>query len=290
MKQGSEQSRLKRHLSWAVPLVAAPIIYWAAMAGADLLIDGQFSNGWLVLPLVLLWLVAMGGPVVALVFSLIGARRVFRRWRRAHGHYTKNEAVEAGRQAMSAMAWRQAQDLQRQIVQRQVPETIRIWDVVPNANEVFFMDVTADYARHYGMHVPYTQTSAFYFGRPSFVLAGLGATAISNAARRNAAANQAAPQWREHQPCRLVVSNQRLLCQVSGQWLGFYYSGMTASYPEVGNWTLIAQFESTSPLMLSGVNVPSAALFTVLATHGVEAVRSHPSLQRLRADSIAGSP
>ncbi len=277
-----------------MPLIAAPVIYLVAMAGGDWLfagkMDGEIVNGWLVLLLVVLWLVAVGGPVVALVYSVTGACRVFRHWRRAHGHYTKAEAFEASRQAMSAMTWRQAQDLKRKIEQRQIPEAIRIWDVVPNTNEVFFMDVTADYARHYGMDVTYSQTSAFYYGRPSFVLAGLGATAMSNAARRNAAANQAAAQWREHQPCRLVVSNQRLLCQVGGRWLSFYFSAVTATYPEVENWTLIMQFDSTSPMMLSGVHVPSAALFTVLATHGAEAVRAHPSLQRLSISTVVSAP
>jgi len=84
-----------------------------------------------------------------------------------------------------------------------------------------------------------------------------------------------------------VASNQRLLCQVGGRWLSFHYSAMTAVYPEVGDWTLITQYGGTSPLMLSGLHVPAAALFTVLGTHGPDAVAVHPSLQMLAAGGVS---
>lgn len=286
----TESTRLKRHLAWAVPLVAAPIIYLSCMLGVMWISQGAGSKGpdaWLSLLGLLLLFLAVAGPIAAFVCSAVRGNRAFRHWRRANGHFTKSEAALEQRHSSSAGAWAQARALQSTLARREVPESIQIWDVVANPGEVFFMDVPADYARHYGMDVSYSQTSAFYFGRPAFVLAGLGATAMSNAARRNAAANQAAVQWRERQPCRLVVSNQRLLCQVGGRWLSFYFSAVTAVYPEVGEWSLITQYDSTSPLLLSGVNVPAAALFAVLATHGPDAVSAHPSLQCLSARNLA---
>lgn len=249
--------------------------------------NGQLTSGWWALLLVVSLALAVGRPITALIHSATGARKAFRHWRRSHGHYTKTEAVAVSRQVSSAQAWRHAQALQHKIEHREIPEPIQIWDVVARANEVFFMDVPADYARYCGRDVGYSQTSAFYYGRPSFVLAGVGATALSNAARRNAAARLSAAQWREQQPCRLVVSNQRLLCQVGGRWLSFHFAGMTAVYPEIENWALVTQYDSTSPMMISGVNVPAAALFTVLATHGAEAATAHPSLQKLRAGTVA---
>ena len=271
----TKSDRLGRHLRWAVPLAAAPVIYVVAMLVATRIMHGvdvkTLGAGWdLLVPLV--FLVAVVCPVIALVYATAGGAKAFRHWRRAHGHYTKKEAAAARQASASADGWGHARFLQSTLSRRVVPETIRIWDVVANPGEAFFLDVPAHYARHYGMDVPYSRTSGFYFGRPAFVLAALSIGAASNAARRNAAARQAAAQWREHQPCRLVVSNQRLLCQVGGTWLSFHFSAVTAVYPEVGEWSLITQFDSTSPLLLSGVHVPAAAVLAVLATQGPEAV------------------
>lgn len=283
--------RLRRHLRWAVPLISAPVIYVGAMLGSSWISQGvedkSLTVGWTLLAMALLLLAGVA-PLVALAYSVVGGYKAFRFWRRAHGHYTKAEAVTVQRQISSAQAWEYARSLQVSLSRREIPEAIHIWDVVASPGEVFFLDVPADYARHYGMDVSYSQSSGFYFGRPAFVMAGLGISAMSNAARRNAAANQAAAQWRERQPCRLVVSNQRLLCQVGGRWLSFYFSRVTAVYPEVQDWSLITQYDSTSPLLLSGVHVPAAALLTVLATQGPQAVTAHPSLQKLGNGSAVG--
>ncbi len=289
---GAVSPGVRRHLSWAVPLAAAPILYLGGMFGSSWINQGvadqRLDFGWYWLMLVLL-LVGLAGPVVALIRSAVCGHRVFRHWRRGRGHYTTAEAAQVQRERTSAQAWAHARALQGSLARREVPQAINIWDVVANRGEVFFLDVPADYARHYGMDVTYSQTSAFYFGRPAFVLAGLGATALSNRARRTAAAQQAAAQWRDRQPCRLVVSNQRLLCQVGGRWLSFPFPAVTAVYPEISDWTLITQYDSTSPLLLSGVHVPAAALLTVLATHGVEAVSAHPSLRSLAAAQVDGA-
>ncbi|MHA7303856.1 hypothetical protein ACX80E_01195 [Arthrobacter sp. TMN-49] len=272
-----------------MPLVAAPAIYLVAMTGTWWInkgLESQSLGAWWALLALLLLLLAVGGPPTALFYAVTGGYRAFRHWRRAHGHFNKKEAQVAQRERVSAVAWDQARALQSCLLRREVPEPIRIWDVVANAEEVFFQDVPAHYGRHYGMDVTYSQSSGFYFGRPAFVLAGLGASAMSNAARRDAAARQAVAQWRERQQCRLVVSNQRLMCQVGGRWLSFYFSAVTAVYPEIEDWSLITQFDSTSPLLLSGVHVPSVALLTVLATQGVEAVGAHPSLQKLGTSEV----
>ncbi|PYG98988.1 hypothetical protein CVV67_17260 [Arthrobacter stackebrandtii] len=273
-----------------MPLATAPAIYVAAMLGVAWteqgLDRGALGAGWAWAAMLLL-LLAVVGTVMALVRAARAGYRAFRHWRRDSGHLTKSERAAARRVASSATAWEEARVLQASLARHEVPPSISIWDVVPNPGEVFFLDVPAHYARHYGMEVPYSQTSAFYYGRPAFVLAGVGLTAMSNASRRRAAASQGVAQWREHQPCRLVVSNQRLLCRVGGRWLSFHYSAMTAVYPEVGDWTLITQYGATSPLMFSGLHVPAAAVFTVLGTHGPDAVAAHPSLQLLAAAGVS---
>ncbi|HXF01500.1 MAG TPA: hypothetical protein VN601_00800, partial [Arthrobacter sp.] len=188
-----------------MPLAAAPAMYIAAMLGADWIEQGvdsqELGRAW-AWGAMLLLLLAVVGPVIALVRAARAGYGAYRHWRRASGHLTKAESAAAHRGASSALAWEHARALQASLARRDVPPSISIWDVVPNPGEVFFLDVPAHYARHYGMDVPYSQTSAFYYGRPAFVLAGVGLTAMSNSARRRAAANQAAAQWREHQPCR----------------------------------------------------------------------------------------
>lgn len=287
-----KSARLQRHLAWAIPLALAPISYFAAAFGlvgiSQGMDDGSLPSWWAWIG-VALGLAALVCPVIALVHASTGGFRAFRHWRRSQGHFTKNEAAVAQREAVSTGAWARAQKLQSSLAQREIPPAIHVWDVVPNANEVFFLDVPADYARYYGMDVSYTQSSGFYYGRPSFVLAGVGISAIANAARRDNAARQAVAHWRERQPCRVLVSNQRLMCQVGGQWLSFYFNAMNAVYPEIENWSLITQYDSTSPLLLSGPQIPEIALMTVLATQGPDAVVHHPSLQRLRMAQVTKS-
>ena len=204
---------------------------------------------------------------------------MFRAWarrrRHARGKFTPAETVQR-------QAWSHAEHLLGDLLRRQTPATIRVWDLIPNQGEVFFSDASATYARYYGRDVSYSRSSTFAFGHPAFVLAALGASAIGNASRRSRAESIAREQWREHQSVRLVVSNQRLICQVGGQWLSFYYSAITAMYPEVEQWTLICQFDSAPPIMLHGEYIPAASVITTLMTHGLEALEEHPSLQRLR--------
>lgn len=162
-----------------------------------------------------------------------------------------------------------------------MPLTIPVWEVVPEAGEVFFYDVPVDYERYYGQDVSYRPASGFFLGSPAFILAGLAVSGVANASRRNAAEAQARMQWREGEHIRLVVSNHRLLCLVRGQWVSFHYAAMTAIYPEVAQWALVAEFQGIPPLRLRGVDAPIAAVMTVFATHGLPALAEHPSLQAL---------
>lgn len=161
-----------------------------------------------------------------------------------------------------------------------------VWEIVPEQGEVFFYDLRAVYERYYGQDVSYTPSGGFFFGSPAFILAGMAVTGLANSSRRRAAEAQAQTQWREYEPARVIVSNHRILCLVRGQWLSFSYGAMTAVYPEVAQATLVCEFRGAPPLRLRGADVPIAAVMTVFATHGLEAVAEHPSLQVLGA--VAG--
>lgn len=246
---------------------------------------GNPSRAWISLGGLAIAALAFIAPLVLLIFFITGAAKTFREWRRDRRHVTgKYNAAERAELALRAHhehAWARAVTLRANLNARQAPPTIHVWDVVPQHNEVFFSDIAANYARFYGQNVTYTTSNGFFFGNPLFVAAGVALTAASNAGRRSAAEAAAREQWREHQPVRLIVSNQRLVCNVGGQWLSFYYSAMTAVYPEVANWTLVCQFDSTPPLLLHGADVPTAALITTLMTYGPDAIAEHPSLRPL---------
>jgi len=281
-----KSGRLRRHLRWAVPLVLGvgayfSLLAWSSAISADLeptdVGPALAAFGLMILALLL--------PLTALIFFIVGVVRAVSEWRRdrrhATGKYNRAELADRAHRDRFAQAWAASAQLRAALVARQVPPQIRVWDVVPRHGEVFFSDTAVSYARFYGQDVTYARSGGFFYGHPLFVAAGMAFSAAGNAARRSAAEAAAQAQWREHQVVRLIVSNQRLICLVGGQWLSFDYGAMTAVYPEVEQWSLVCQFDSTSPLLLHGPDVPSAAILTVLMTYGPDAVAQHPSLAPL---------
>jgi hypothetical protein len=279
---------MKRHVKWLIPLLLIPVLFYGGMFASSELstLSAAGDDVGLALAAVGLFLVGLIGPIVALVVAIVAGVRTFRQWRRSHGHFSSSEraanAVRSRQEHTSAAAWSRAQVLRSSLIAREVPPAIRVWEVVPNAEEVMFFDLSAEYARYYGRDVQYSQSTGFFFGHPAFVIAGLAATGIGNARRRNAAVTASQATWRELQPARVIVTNQRLVCHAGGQWLSFPYSSMTAVYPEVDRWALICEFGGTAePLLLAGPDATLICVMTVLLTHGPDAVADHPSLQRL---------
>ncbi len=224
---------------------------------------------------------------VAAVRTLVRGARVLAGMVRGARHELARPAREAAAAedlaARSAAGWAEACRLRASLLRGERPPGIPVWDVVAEPGEVFLYDVQADYERYYGQDVTYTRSSGFLVGSPAFVLGGMAVAALGNASRRSADEAQAAERWRELQPVRLVISDRRLLCQVGGRWLAFWYAGMTAVYPEVREWALVCKFPDVEPLRLRGVDAPIAAVITVLGTQGLDALRDHPSLQPLGA-------
>jgi hypothetical protein len=271
-----------KHWRWGLPLLCAPVVYVLAMLALSVVpVDGGEVGPALVG--LLLLVVAVGAPCVLLAVSATLGARVYREHRRSRGRFTRTESELIARRQQGERAWHDAQRLRRTLLGGDAPPTLTVWDVIPHTGESFLCDVGAGYARYYGTVESYTRTSGVYAGRPAFVLAGLAATAIGNVAERSAAQSRARAQWREHVTCRLVVTDQRLLCHVRGRWLSFHYSGITALYPDVANRSLVCQFADTEPLLLWGDHAPFAAVMTVMKTHGREALSTHPGLGALSA-------
>jgi hypothetical protein len=279
-------TRSGRLLAWLVPVLvgvvclgAYPAVYARLEPSPD-----RTADPW-VHPLELVAAAyACFFPLVCACLALSRGHRAFRAWRRAHGHFTKAEAAAAATRQNTQRVWEATCDIRRRLLEGLPPPTIpRPWDVVPWAGERFIADVRGQYARYYGTDVAYTRHGGFFFGHPAFVLGGLALSAIETQASLNRARARAQQQWREFQPCRVLVTDQRLLCQLqNGRWLTFTYGAMTAIYPEVDDATIICQFANgVEPLMLAGDAAWPAAVMSLMQTHGLQAVAQHPNLQRL---------
>lgn len=282
-------SVLRRHARWVLPLVAAPAVYVGAILGFTSFEEGlgpepTAGDGLLALALLAL---ALLGPVVLLLIALVRAVGVGREARLRAGRFTSTEravmAQQAAAQESATVAWRYAIDTARAIARGEQPPTVAVWDVVPLPGEMFHADVPIGYARYYGTTAQAHQTSGLFVGHPAFVIAGLAGTALVNASARSAAQRQAADQWREHGTVRLVVSDQRLLVQRNGQWIGFHHSGLTAVYPDPERRGLVCQYHDASPLMLQGDWGPLAAVVVVATTHGPPALMEHPAMEPIAA-------
>lgn len=224
---------------------------------------------------------------LGIVMAIRSAWALWREYRRSHGHFTKREQTvrlyHEGRQAAYSGGWQQARQAAACIESGQPFTPLTVWGIVLHEGETAYFDVPADYARYYGGDGSYQHVSGFFYGSAGFVGAGLAVTALGNAARRNRARAEAMTRWREHQPVRVIVTDQRLICQADGQWLSFYYNAVSAIYPEPASFSLVMEFPRTSPMLLSG---PSAALLSVYAVsrlHGAQAVTAHPALAVLTA-------
>ncbi|WP_213816966.1 hypothetical protein [Glaciihabitans sp. dw_435] len=308
---------MKRHLPWIIPLLCVPLTFVLGFAWLTTIENtpGYESNAGLLIASFLVLIASLVVPLVAAIIAIVQGVRTYRRARPKESQFgaagmtagspgsiragssAGSSVVPTGRQSGGApgaapgvavpawgpeSAWAAARDLRARLVARETPGAVTAWGIIPRPDETTFFDLAADYARYYGQDVTYTQRGGFFFGRPSFVLAGIAATAIGNAARRNAATKAAQTTWREWQPTRVVVTDQRLICQVEGQWLTFDYGAMNAVYPEAERWAVVCQFTNgVAPLMLSGLSAPMIGVMTVLLTQGPDAVREHPSLRVL---------
>lgn len=275
---------MRRHLRWIIPVLCVPVVYLGGgFALHEVTRQPEFQAsvglGWLAIGIILF---TGAGIVTAVVLTVRGGVKTFRDWRRSHGHYSRAERAQRALQAHAELAWNEAARLRSSLIRREMPPVVSVWDLVLEPGEAIFYDLPITYERYYGQAVSYSQSSGFFFGHPGFVLAGLAATSIGNAARRSSAEAQSRTQWRDWQQTRLLITNRRLVCLVNGQWMKFDFGAMVAVYPEIHNWALVCEFSGApGPLRLSGPNAPIAAVMTIHATHGIGALIRHPSLQPL---------
>ncbi|UVY85409.1 hypothetical protein NLU66_07420 [Brachybacterium sp. NBEC-018] len=276
------------HLSWAVPLLLAPVSYFVLLTAGVALSDVEPSVPLLglVKPLSVLALV-IGGfvvPVVLLIRSLVALYRIWRSWRRSQGHFTKKERQFNTQVAINERAFSDGLRVREQLLRGETLPSVPVTDVLPAQGERLLLRGIARYRRYYGQVVNYSTSGTFAMGRPTFVAAMLVTSAIANSSARSRAEAAARAQWREDQALEVIVSDRRIWCRTPhAGWLTFDYAGVTALYPDPEHQGLVLEFERGEPLFLAGPIIPMACMIVVHARLGAEGLRTHPALAALPA-------
>jgi hypothetical protein len=110
-------------------------------------------------------------------------------------------------------------------------------------------------------------------------------TAIGNTVRRSEAIAQAAHRWREQQQVQVILTDQRVVCNVAGRWSAFSLGELIAFYPEPANWSVVFEFLDAAPLRLAGPGGPAIATFVAWVIYGERRLNEHPAFDPLRSNS-----
>jgi hypothetical protein len=225
----------------------------------------------------------------ALLLLIIGALLLVvgvARFRRA-GREDRRERARAVAHQAELEQLADARGLVEQLLAGEIPAVEQVWDVVLRPGERVLLDGRVAYSRFYGSGTPASHASAST-NRPSSAAAGrmLPEHATGKAGKRTRAQEVAwalAPRWRDQQQARLVVTDQRLLCEVNTQgWLSFDHKVATAikALPEAPG--VVLEYPGTSPLCLSGPGAARVMVVLVWALYGADGLRDHPALAQVR--------
>lgn len=154
--------------------------------------------------------------------------------------------------------WDYAQRTAQALARGEAPPTFAVHGVVLYPNEDALLMTTAWYSRLYAAgNGSYSVPGMFVAGNPAIMMGALAGTMIARSRARSAAEAAAAVVWREGQHSSVIVTTNRLLCNVIGRgWLPFGYDTVTEIYPDLQNWSLTLGFgNEVGPLRLTGPSV-----------------------------------
>src|SRR5262245_25834085 len=140
--------------------------------------------------------------------------------------------------------------------------------------EVLYADIQLRHESWYGMNVTY-QSSIRAFGGPLLLGATLAASAISNANRKAQAQRLAAQQWRFHGDNATLVTNHRILSFADNQWVSWYHGAAVELCPAPREYSLVALYEATNPLRLSGAGAPLMGVILGYLLYGPDFLAQH---------------
>ncbi len=200
--------------------------------------------------------------------------------------WRENKGAQASRQAELAVIRQSGHEEGRRLTAALLAgrplQPLTVWGVVLEDGEQAHFDCQVNYARFYGTDAVYQHVTGLFVGGSGFVAAGVAMTALGNSMRRSQAQAEAIQRWREQEYLRVLATDRRLICLVGGQWMSFYYSAVTAFYPEPENQSLVFEFSNAVPLALYGPPVSSLIAYTTHRIHGVHGLQNHPALVSLR--------
>ncbi|GAA3586247.1 hypothetical protein GCM10022198_06970 [Klugiella xanthotipulae] len=88
--------------------------------------------------------------------------------------------------------------------------------------------------------------------------------------------------WRQPQPVRVIVTDERVLCLVEGEWTSIRFDDMAVLYPSPERRGFIAEMRTDLPVLLSGPTAPILAVWVIYLTQGAEWLWEDASLDMLR--------
>lgn len=213
--------RIRQHLAWTVPLLAAV----ASWLGIVAIAEYGHTDGMAGLGAFPLFAILVAGLVLA-------ARNGWRIWRRFRGRPTRREAV-------IGQAWNTARILAAGLAAHKRLTPLTVWGLILERDETAHLDLHANYRRAGTAQQPFD--------------------------------------------VRVILTDQRLLCEAATEWQSFWYEHVTGFYPDLDHWAVTLDFADTAPLQLSGMTAPTIAVYLTERLYGPEGLATHPALERLRA-------
>ena len=84
----------------------------------------------------------------------------------------------------------------------------------------------------------------------------------------------ATPRWHSEGVVRALLTDERLLCEVGGQWLEFAHRSLTGVTIDVADWSVELSYEGTTPMRLSGLDAPGYGLVISWLVGGPQALET----------------
>lgn len=149
------------------------------------------------------------------------------------------------------------------------PTPVAVYGPVLERGEHALLSTDIGYSRYCAANPQYSPLPVIVAGRPAVMFGALAVQGVVNHRRKVAAERKAAEQWRFQQTCTVIVTTDRLICStVSHGQVNFWFGACTEFYPDLDQWTLTLDFDSTYPVRLSGLAAPALSVWSAFGILG----------------------
>jgi len=174
-------------------------------------------------------------------------------------------------------AWERTVRLHQLLRSGGEPDPVPITDF--DIDDVCYADIDLEYARLYSPEITVSvqQTVPRFTINPMRKLRdSLDAAAARREFERaqRDAAKLATPRWHSEGVTRVILTDERLLCEVGGQWLEFGHGSLTGVTIDVADWAVELAYADTPPLRLSGLDAPGYGLVISWLIGGPQALET----------------